>query len=191
MRCIICENLSFKIICKKCRTNLFEPSFFKREVEKDFFVFSFYNYEELKNLLNSKYYFYGDKIYNELAKLSFKKFATNFDYDNNIYAIPIDDHTRHEFSHTAILTKHLKSEYIKPTYNVLKATNKIKYAGKDLNFRKSNPRKFIYKGQKNIDVILIDDIVTTGLTVLEAKKKLEENGCNVLFALTLCDAKIQ
>jgi competence protein ComFC len=39
-------------------------------------------------------------------------------------------------------------------------------------------------------VILIDDIVTTGTTILEAKKCLEENNCEVLFALTLTDAKL-
>ncbi len=189
MRCISCENLSWKIICKTCQKNLLTPSFNKRELEKDFFVYSFYGYEEVKKLLNTKYEFYGDKIFNILGKLAFKKFALNFEFDKLLTAIPIDDHTRHQFSQSAILTKHLKSKYIKPKYTTLKATNIIKYAGKDLKFRQKNKRKFKYSGKSNLKIILVDDLVTSGLTILEAKKVLEKNGCEVIFALTLSDAK--
>jgi len=41
----------------------------------------------------------------------------------------------------------------------------------------------------NIEVILVDDIVTTGLTLQEAETILNKNGIVVLFALTLADAK--
>jgi competence protein ComFC len=190
MRCISCENISLKIICNSCQNNLLKPTFYKRELEKDFFVYSFYNYENMKELLNSKYEFYGDRIYSILGNIAFKQFSTNFDYKDVVYSIAIDDHTRHDFSHTAILSNTLKSANIHPIHNILKATNIIKYAGKDLEYRKNNKRHFIYKGKQNIQVILVDDIVTTGTTILEAKECLEKNGCEVLFALTLTDAKL-
>jgi competence protein ComFC len=190
MRCITCENLSLKAICKTCQTNLLKPSFYKRELEDGFFVFSFYRYEDIKELLNAKYQFYGDRIYNILAKLSFKKFAKNFEFDSQLTAIPIDDHTRHEFSQSAILTFHLKSKYLKPKYAKLKATNIIKYAGKSLEFRQKNKRDFRYTGKQNLKVVIVDDLITTGLTILEAKETLEKNNCEVLFALTLSDARI-
>jgi len=190
MRCITCQNLSFWMICKNCQKKLLEPTFHKRELERDFFVYSFYGYEDIKSLLNTKYQFYGDKIFRILANLSFKKFANNFKFSTLIYAIPIDDHTRHEFSQTAILTKNLKSKYILPVYNTLKATNIVKYAGKDLEFRQKNKRDFIYNGKENIKVILVDDLVTTGTTILEAKKVLEQSNCEVLFALTISDARV-
>ena len=190
MRCIACQDISIKIICKNCQNNLLKSSFYKRELEKDFFVYSFYKFDEVKELLNTKYEFYGDKVFNILASLSFQQFGQNFEFPNQIYAIAIDDHTRHQFSQTAILTKHLKSKIIKPIYNKLKATNIVKYAGKDLKFREQNRRDFIYTGKKDIQVILVDDLVTTGTTVLEAKKILENNGCEVLFALTISDASI-
>ena len=187
MRCISCQNLSFRIICKRCQKTLLKPSFNKRELEKDFFVYSFYSYEEIKELLLTKYELYGHRVFNILAKHSFEKFAKNFKYED-IVAIPIDDHTRHQFSQSAILAKHLYSKTIKPVYSTLRATNIIKYAGKDLVFRKNNPRNFKYRGKKDLNVILIDDLVTTGTTILEAKKVLEEKGCTVLFTITLADA---
>ena len=190
MRCLSCQGLSHKIICGSCRDRYLEPSFFKRELQKDFFVYSFYRYEEISDLLNSKYQFYGDRVFNILAKLSFKKFASNFKFDEMVQAVAIDDHTRHQFSHTAILAKHLDSKMIKSVYNSLKACNIVKYAGQDLEFRKKNKRKFRYMGEKNIKTILVDDIVTSGSTILEAKECLEKKGCEILFALTLSDATL-
>ena len=190
MRCLSCEKLSWQIICKTCQNNLLTPHFHKRKLEKDFFVYSFYGYEEIKNLLNAKYEFFGDKVFNILGKLAFKKFSSNFEFDEEIIAIPIDDHTRHQFSQSAILTKHLKSKFITPKYATLKAQNKVKYAGKNLEFRQNNKRNFKYSGKKNQKIILVDDLVTTGLTILEAKNVLEQNGCEILFALTLSDAKV-
>jgi len=121
--------------------------------------------------------------------LSFKKFANNFNFDTLVYSIGIDEHTQHEFSQTAILSKHLKSKYIKPLYGRCKATNIVKYAGHDLKFRKKNKRKF-KTNIHNKTVILVDDLITTGTTLLEAKKCLEEKDNEVLFSLTLADAKI-
>ncbi len=190
MRCLSCENLSWHIICKVCQDNLLTPHFHKRELTKDFFVYSFYGYEDIKKLLNTKYEFYGDKVFNILGKLAFKKFSSNFQFNQKIITIPIDDHTRHQFSQSAILAKYLKSEFIYPKYSTLKATNIIKYAGKDLLFRQKHKRDFEYSGKKDLKVILVDDLVTSGLTILEAKDVLEANDCEVLFALTLSDAKV-
>lgn len=190
MFCNTCNDFSLNIICKKCQSILLSPSLYKREIDKDFFNYSFYSLSDIEDLLNSKYYFHGDKILNLLAKLSFAKFASNFDYLKKIYAIPIDDHTRHHFSHTAILVKHLKSKYIIPKYNCIKATNIVKYAGKDLNFRQKNSRKFKVMNLKNETTILCDDLITSGTTILEAKKAIESKNNKVLFSLTLADAKL-
>lgn len=185
MKCISCDKFSFRIICKACQSILLVPNFHKKELEKDFFVYSFYEYIEIEDFIQSKYYFHGDRIFNILASLSFKKFSLNFNFNEKIYAIPVDDHTRHDFSQTAILAKHLKSQFINPIYNTLKASNIVKYAGKDLEYRQKNKRRFIYKGPKNCCVILVDDLITSGSTILEAKKALEKQNVKVLFALTL------
>lgn len=190
MLCLTCKNLSFEIICKDCQKNLLTPSFHKREIDDGFFNYSFYSLSELEDLLNSKYHFFGDKVFNILAKLSFEKFAQNFSFDSKILAIPIDDHTRHDFSHTAILANHLKSKFITPKYNTLKATNIVKYAGKDLEFRQKNPRKFKVTKLSNQLTILCDDLITTGATIKQAKDALEKENNQVLFSLTLADAKL-
>ena len=189
MRCISCETWSFSIICKTCQTNLLQPTLNKRQLTDDFFVYSFYSYEELQDLINTKYEFFGDKVFNILAQLSFAEFAREFKYDEKVTCIPVDDHTRHDFSQSAILAKHSRASNITPVYSTLKATNKVKYAGKDLDFRQKNPRRFKYSGKSDMKVILVDDLVTTGLTLLEARKTLKKNRCETLFALTLCDAK--
>jgi len=74
-------------------------------------------------------------------------------------------------------------------YSTLHSTSNVKYAGKSLEFRLNNPRKFEYKGKKNIDVVLVDDIVTTGTTLKEAKQVLKRAGVNVLFSVVLADLR--
>jgi competence protein ComFC len=189
IRCISCSKLSLEIICKDCQKHYLKADIYPREIEEGFINYSFYQYDEIKNLLNTKYQFYGDKVYHILAKNSFEIFAQNFEFDSNVYAIPIDDKVRGEFAHTAILSKYLQSRYIKPLYNTLQANNDIKYAGQTKEFREDNPRDFKYSGQTNIDVILVDDILTTGTTIKEAKKILLQNSVDVLFSLTLSDAR--
>jgi len=188
MRCLTCNTISFPLICKKCQNKLLQPSFYKRELEKDFYNYSFYSFSEIEDLITSKYYFHGDRVFNILANLSFKKFAENFCFEEVVYSVGIDEHTRHEFSQTAILSKHLKSKYIKPIYNQLHATNIIKYAGKDLEYRQKHKRGF-KTTLENKKIILVDDLITTGTTILEAKKILEKKSNEILFSLTLADAK--
>ncbi len=189
MYCLICGNLSFSHICKNCKKEFLKPSLYKREIEENFDVFSFYKYSSIKHLLHTKHKFIGYFIYNILAKESFKKFANNFTWANKIYSFACDDNVKNAYSHTAILNKQLKSNYITPVYSVLRAKNRVNYSGKSLQYRQTNPRNFYYTYKSNIDAIIIDDIITTGTTIKEAKKTLEKNRVNVLFALTLADAR--
>jgi competence protein ComFC len=78
---------------------------------------------------------------------------------------------------------------MKPLYGKLRARSNISYSGKDYQFRLLNPRHFFIKKFKEEDVILVDDIITTGLTLTQAVQALEKDGKNVLFCLTLADAK--
>ncbi len=77
----------------------------------------------------------------------------------------------------------------KKFFSTLHASSDVKYAGKSLEFRLNNPRNFKYTGPKNIDVVLVDDIVTTGSTLKEAKEVLKNHNVNVLFSLVLADLR--
>jgi len=124
-----------------------------------------------------------------MAKESFKKFADTFSLQKPIYSLGIDDNVKNGYAHTAILNKALKSNTIKPVFAKLRATNHVNYSGKTLAFREANPRKFQYFFKEEIETILVDDIITTGVTLKEADILLKKHKVNVLFALTLADAR--
>ncbi|ELZ6177138.1 ComF family protein, partial [Campylobacter coli] len=65
-----------------------------------------------------------------------------------------------------------------------------KYSGKSLKFRQDNKRKFKLLKKINNPVILVDDIVSSGSSLLEAKQFLEKNKISVLFTVVLADAKV-
>ena len=71
-----------------------------------------------------------------------------------------------------ILAKALASETISPRYGVLRATTQEHYSGKSLSYRESHPRHFTCKPFKEEFVIVVDDIITTGITLLEATEVL-------------------
>jgi len=109
--------------------------------------------------------------------------------EGTVYIIGIDEFVQNGYAHVALLTRAMQTEKSIPLHSSLLAQNRVHYAGKDLQFRLNNPRNFKYTGKRNIDVILVDDIITTGITLQEAQKVLIENGVNVLFALTLADVE--
>jgi len=153
-------------------------------------VYSFYKYSDIKHLLLSKHKFYGYFIYHFLARLSFARFKEFFAPNIKISALPLDDKVENQlYSHSAILAKYLKSKSIKPIFNSLKAQNHIKYSGQSLNFRMKNKRKFKLLKAIKEPVILVDDIITTGSSLLEARQVLKKHKINVLFALVLADAR--
>ena len=106
-----------------------------------------------------------------------------------LYIVGIDEDVKSGYSHVALLTNAMKIKHSKPLYASLRAKNKVNYSGKTLQYRLDNPRDFVYYGPSNIDVILIDDIITTGITLQEAQNVLKAHGVNVLFALTLADVE--
>lgn len=189
MRCILCQKLTLSAICKSCQNIFLEPSITQREVD-DFVVISFYKLSDIDELIKTKYYYLGYRVYNIIAKNSIQKFAKDFNWESTICAIPIDDGVHKGFSHSAILAKYLSSKSLKPKYGVIESKSKVVYAGKSLEFRKSNPKNFFLKKEIKDDVILVDDVITTGETMRQAKDLFKSSGVNVLFGLCLADARL-
>ncbi len=188
MKCLICENWSFSHICRTCQQNYLTPSLFTRKILGKIPVHSFYKYSDIETLLHTKHTDLGYYIYTILAKNAMKKFAANFEYEGPVAALGIDDHSRNGYSHTALLARQLKSKTVTPYYGKLRAQNRESYSGKNYQYRLLHPRNFALKPFKEKEVILVDDILTTGLTLTQAAELLHREGKTVLFCLTLADA---
>ena len=152
-------------------------------------VYSFFPYNDIEPLLLTKHTDVGYYIYTILAKRSLSAFAREWQYENRVASVGIDDHAMNGYSHTAVLNRSLKSSNITPRYGNLRATNHHKYAGKSVEERMMNPRRFSYKALEEDEVILVDDIVTTGMTLSEASEVLHAQGKKVILCLTLTDAE--
>jgi len=190
MRCYTCSKFSLSIICKQCKEKLLKTTISTRTIGT-LDVISFYKYSTLESLLLTKHKPEGYRIYKALAEITMKPFILEFaeNVEENIYIIGIDEYVKSGYAHVALLTHAMKTKTIKPLHASLIAQNRVNYSGKDLQFRLKNPRNFKYTGKRNIDVILVDDIITTGITLQEAQNILIDNGVNILFALTLADVE--
>jgi competence protein ComFC len=186
---MICERFSLSHICSSCQETLLAPSLHKRKILGSIPVYSFFPYNDIEPLLLSKHTDIGYYIYTILAKRAFGAFAKEWQYENRVASLGIDDHATSGYSHTAVLNKALKSPNITPYYGKLRATNHYKYAGKSVEERLINPRQFLYKPFEENEVILVDDIVTTGTTLSEASEVLHAQGKQVILCLTLTDAE--
>jgi competence protein ComFC len=190
MRCYSCSRLSLKIICKHCQETLFIPTVSTRKIGT-LDVISFYKYAGLESLLHTKHKPEGYRIYKALAKMTLKPFIEEFVESDErvVYIIGVDEYVKSGYAHVGVLTRAMKTKYSIPLHGVLMAQSRVNYSGKSLQFRLENPRNFKYKGRSDIDAIIVDDIITTGITLQEAQSVLLSHGVNVLFALTLVDVQ--
>ncbi len=188
MRCILCQKISLFIICKSCQNNFLKPHRSLRVLENGTKVYSFYKYKDIDMLLKTKHTHIGAAIYHVLAMNSFYQFGKEFIFEK-LSVIPIDDNTKSGYSHTAILAKSLQNKKNRVYFNKLRAQNNVNYSGKDLEYRKNNPRNFNFFEKDLENIVLVDDIITTGTTILEAVETIEKVSKSPLFALTLADAR--
>ena len=190
MRCLSCHKLSISTFCETCQNNLLKPSVTKRTFGS-LEVYSFFNYQHIEDLLLTKHTPQGYQLYRALARLSFRPFIKKFIENDprEVYVVGIDENVKSGYSHVALLTHEMRHKYVHIEHAKLMATNSVNYSGKTLQFRLENSREFEYKGKKDIEVILVDDIVTTGTTLKEATETLKLNGVDVLFALTLATVR--
>ena len=191
MKCLLCESYSLSHICPSCQELFLTPKIYKRKILGNIEVISFYKYSEIKELLHTKHTDLGYYIYKILAKNSFQTFAQKFEFDSIVSSIGVDDKVSSGYSHTAILSNSLKSPRIEPLYNKLRAKNSISYSGKSREFRLLHPRDFELKEFEYENVILVDDIITTGFTLTQAVRIMQQKNKNVLFCLTLTDVSIK
>ncbi|MCI5969453.1 ComF family protein [Helicobacter sp.] len=188
MRCLLCGKFSLKSVCRDCYLEFIIVAPLVREMG-DFRVISFFEYANIAPLLYAKYSKLGNRIYCLLAQAIVQSLKKRNVSLYGVCGVGVDDKIRHGYAHNAILLRHLKQLGLQPLYQTLHARNPISYAGKDLAFRQRNPRDFMIKREvRDKKIILVDDVITSGLTLQQAKECLETNGAQVLHAFVLADA---
>jgi len=175
-------------ICRACRDIHLAPDLYTLNIDGKLPVHSFYKYDELEALLLTKHTDLGYYIYKIMAEASFSAFAGAFETDEPVAVIGVDDHVRHGYAHTALLARAMKGKNLKPRHGILRDRSGHRYSGQDFQYRLTHPRAFELKSFPEKRVVLVDDILTTGLTLTQAAETLEMAGKEVLFCLTLADA---
>lgn len=185
--CVVCGIFGLSHICPHCLKTTLSPTFSTRTLG-NLAVHSFYRYSDIEPLILYKHQLAGSFIFKRLASITFTSFARHFSFDEPVSVLPIDDTTKNGYSHTAILAHAMKSSVLRPAFHHLHAQNPVHYAGQNLLFRQQHPRNFRFTRCAHKNVILVDDIVTTGSTLKEAARCVSQHGYDVLCAVVLADA---
>ena len=194
-RCPYCHDVvrPCEIYCEECRDNMPEHTY-KRKIRGVYEVMSVVPYDgiyedailRLKGKKREQYAYQlaeymAEKLKEDFGVLSF----------NSITCVPLhpDDHKERGFNQCELLAEYISKNLEVPYETLLKKTRKNKpqhsLPAKD---RRKNVEgvykpadKKLIKGKR---VLLIDDIVTTGSTLGECAKILEENGALEIYMLT-------
>lgn len=194
MKCLMCEKWSYQILCARCLSALpLTPRY--RILLDSIKVYSFYRYEDVAFLMQSKYHLVGSRILKLLSFKAARHFFTQVDVSAFAHfplsLVGLDDYPYGAYSHVGVIASIFARNSrggLRAYFGALKAHNNVKYAGTKLAFRQNNPKDFrLIRKIHNPTIVLIDDIITTGSSFMEAIRVLE--GFQVLFCLALCDAR--
>ncbi len=192
MRCYSCGKLSFHPLCQQCRKDFLIPHITKRKIGT-LEVISLFGYKNIAPLLLTKHTPAGYRLYKYLSKMILRPFLVEFasHLDEQISLLAIDEKVgKSGYSHTALLSHYASNKKIVSSHAKLLSGNDISYSGKSLQYRLEHPREFSYTGKDNIEAILLDDIITTGTTLQQARQELLLHDVEVLFAVTIADARV-
>ena len=190
MRCVSCHTFSVDVVCSSCAKRLLRPTISRRTVGT-LEVVSLFHYSVIEPFLLTKHTPIGHRIYRYLGRHYVAPFVEEYwsQMGMPFGVVGVDEHVGHGYAHTALLTRAIDHPDITVTHGALLARNRVNYAGKTLQYRLDHPRDFRYIGPQGQQVVLVDDIVTTGITLQEAAGELKRNDLTVLFAVTLADAQ--
>lgn len=191
MKCLLCERLCFRVLCAKCLDSIpMYPSL--REV-CGVRVYCFFLYDDVDFLMRTKYYAIGSRILPLLARSAaiafFTKIPKEIDF-GILHLVGVDDYVRSLYSHTGIIIREFAKASkgrMRPIYGQLKAKNPISYAGKSLEYRQRHKRNLIFTAKER-NIVIVDDIITTGTSLYEAIQVCQNAGANVRFCIALCNA---
>lgn len=200
--CLICSKLNKDILCEKCKNEILKNVNVKIEYKEniktyyDKHIYFFLYKDNIRNLIldykfNDKPYLY--KIFSEIIIKNKKIYRILKKYD---IIIPVPIHKKRKrirgYNQSELISKEIsnKIETVKYENKVLqKIVNNKPQSTLDKFQRKENVKnayKVINKVKiQNKNIIIFDDIFTTGNTVNSCAKILKENGANKIIVLTI------
>ena len=190
-KCIICGVEGFLGICSKCKSEI------KRvHQQEEIMAYGYYGGVLKKLILNLKYHksFIAGKVLADLLCQIIIEKKLSIDC---ICYVPIskDSLKKRGFNQCSVLAKNISSILDIPVIDCLvkvKETKEQKLLGKEERmknildaFEIKNKEKLFKK-----NILLIDDVYTTGATINECKKKIEKCNINKIYLLTIAKSNI-
>ena len=200
-KCLYCKK-NGKIICDACYKKLNNKSLFKK-VNGDYFDYifcsSFYNDLVKRQIHNFKFhednYFYKYFIEISLKNRKIYEFMKKFDL---ITFIPMDlkKQNKRGYNQSELLANELGKRLEIKVINALEKQKNIKTQSTLNELERFKNVQNAFKKVENIDlknknIILVDDIFTTGATIRSASKILKENNCNRILAFTIAKSTLK
>lgn len=190
-KCIICGVEGFFGICSKCKSEI------KRvHQQEEIMAYGYYGGVLKKLILNLKYHksFIAGKVLADLLCQIIIEKKLSIDC---ICYVPIskDSLKKRGFNQCSVLAKNISSILDIPVIDCLvkvKETKEQKLLGKEERmknildaFEIKNKEKLFKK-----NILLIDDVYTTGATINECKKNIEKCNINKIYLLTIAKSNI-
>ena len=190
-KCIICGVEGFLGICSKCKSEI------KRvHQQEEIMAYGYYGGVLKKLILNLKYHksFIAGKVLADLLCQIIIEKELSIDF---ICYVPIskDSLKKRGFNQCSVLAKNISSILDIPVIDCLvkvKETKEQKLLGKEERM-KNILDAFEIKNKEKIfkkNILLIDDVYTTGATINECKKNIEKCNINKIYLLTIAKSNI-
>lgn len=187
--CLICGNPSYN--------NLTHPNCSKKYTIDGCFSAISYNGVAQKLIYSFKYKPFISDLKNTLTELFYESIIQNENFVNLIskekfILVPIPLFSarlrKRGYNQSEILAKSLSKKLKIPVVNILKRTKDTKTQFKLSKLEREENIKGAFevtKKVKNLNILLVDDIVTTGSTLKESANVLKRGGAKKVFGLTL------
>ena len=191
MRCLYCDQDIKKIslysfvfkedrLCINCRNKMTKNH--KRIKIDELEIESFYDYNSLFKSLIIQYKECYDELLSEVFLYGIKEYINIKYRDYKIIYMPSSKEklNKRGFNHLQLVFEELDLEVI----GGLRYKEEFIQQGKNINERAKMKDNFIYEGDRLDKVLIVDDVLTTGSSVVGAYRALKPY-CKVIKALVL------
>lgn len=146
---------------------------------------SLYIYNKFLKEVISRYKFRGDYVLSKFFGNELKKVIKNLEYDL-LMPIPLSEVRLYErgFNQAEALIVEAGLDHV----NVLNRTHSEKQSKKTRKERVGIDNVFIFRNMDHVlgkKVVIVDDVYTTGSTIMHAARVLKEHGANSILSITI------